>query len=147
MEKNATIYILDPETATFSAVEMPTDNGFAPLYAALACQVIETLHYDDRHVIFFDEDGLRNGLAAFTTLDGHPQPLAGKLALACHEAEPFATPLLSIGDVAKRFQCARPLLDPVFDTEQGSTESGIAVRTKLRGFQTRIEKTTPTIVP
>lgn len=145
MNKTASLYVLDPETTLFRPMLMSTKNGFTPLYEAMGCTLVETLRFDDRHLLFADEDGLRDGLTAFTIFDGYPQPLAGKLVLACLDDEPFASPLMSIEDAAKRFQCARPLLDPVYDTSTGSSGSGLVFATVLQGFQTRIERRAPTI--
>lgn len=141
----ASLYVLDPETTLFRLMLMSTEHGFKPLYAAMGCTLVEALRFDDRHLLFADEDGLRDGLTAFTIFDGYPQPLAGKLVLACLDDEPFATPLISIEDAANRFECARPLLDPVFSSEEGTRGSGLVFSTVLQGFQTRIERRAPTI--
>lgn len=143
--KIASLYVLDPETTLFRHMLMSTEHGFTPLYEAMGCSLVEALRFDDRHLLFADEDGMRDGLTSFTIFDGYPQPLAGKLVLACLDDEPFATPLISIEDAAARFKCARPLLDPVYASEDGKPGSAIVFSTVLQGFQTRIERRAPTI--
>ncbi|TIM05514.1 hypothetical protein [Mesorhizobium sp.] len=83
-----TAYLLDPETTNFRAVEFPAGNSYKPLYDLISCQMIEV-----GHTLFIDEEGLRDGLTAFTIFEGYPQPLAGKsFSSAAMEASPTPPP-------------------------------------------------------
>ncbi|MER9651432.1 DUF3846 domain-containing protein [Mesorhizobium sp. M0199] len=108
-------YLLDSETTLFRAVEFPAGNSYKPLYDLISCQMIEVVRLDERHSLFVDEEGLGDGLSAFTIFEGYPQPLAGKIVLVGGDgSELYASPLISrqrpISSAAARYwtPCLRP---------------------------------------
>ncbi|MER8374521.1 protein psiB [Mesorhizobium sp. M1406] len=140
-------YLLDPETSIFRAVEFPAGNSYKPLYDLIGCRMIEVVRFDERHSLFVDEEGLRDGLSAFTILEIYPQPLAGKIVLVDGDgSEPYASPLISLEDAAACFKCCRPVVDPVFATGDEVTAGGLVIAGVLMGLQVRIERRAPTIV-
>ncbi|TIL49625.1 protein psiB [Mesorhizobium sp.] len=142
-----TAYLLDPETTIFRALEFPAGNSYKPLYDLISCQMIEVVRFDERHTLFVDEEGLRDGLTAFTIFEGYPQPLAGKIILVGGDGSaPYASPLISVEDAAAYFKCCRPVLDPVFATGDEVTAGGLIIAGVLMGLQVRIERRAPTIV-
>ncbi|TIT20686.1 MAG: hypothetical protein E5W70_20280 [Mesorhizobium sp.] len=74
-----TAYLLDPDTTIFRAFELPDGISFKPIHDLIGCRLIELVRFDERHSLFVDEEGLRDGLTAFTIFEGYPQPLAGKI--------------------------------------------------------------------
>ncbi|WP_037461953.1 DUF3846 domain-containing protein [Sinorhizobium fredii] len=142
-----TCYLLDPETTIFRAVTLPNGISFKPLYDLLGCRLIELVRFDERHSLFVDEEGLTDGLTAFTIFDGYPQPLAGKIALVGGDGrEPYTSPLISLEDAAEHFKCCRPVLDPVFAKADEVSPGGIIIAGALAGLQCRIERRAPTVV-
>lgn len=141
-----TCYLLDPETTLFCAVTLPRGISFKPIYELIGCRLIELVRFDERHSLFVDEEGLHDGLTAFTIFEGYPQPLAGKIALVGGDGgEPYTSPLISLEDAAAHFKCCRPVLDPVFATSDEKTPGGIIIAGPLMGLQARIERRAPTL--
>lgn len=147
MGKSAIIYLLDPDTTIFRPMTVPTDTGFKPIYQQIGCRLVDLVRFDDRHYLFVDEDGLSEGMTSFTIFDGYPQPLAGKIVLAGMDGPMgFSTPQISLHDAGKRFECCRPVLDPVFSSTDYHTPDGYIGFRGLKGFQARIERRAPTVV-
>ncbi len=142
-----TAYLLDPETTIFKPVELPVSMGIRPIYDLIDCRLLEGVRFDERHTLFVDEEGLKEGLTAFTIFEGYPQPLAGKIALVGGDGcEPYTSPLISLGDAAQHFRCCRPVLDPVFAKADEISAGGIIIAGALAGLQCRIERRAPTLV-
>lgn len=142
-----TAYLLDPETTIFRTVELPGGISFKPIYDLIGCRLIELVRFDERHSLFVDEEGLRDELTAFTIFEGYPQPLAGKIVLVGGDGrEPYTSPLISLEDAAAHFKCCRPVLDPVFATNDEMTAGGLIISGALMGLQVRIDRRSPTFV-
>ncbi|MBB4590417.1 hypothetical protein GGE50_006349 [Rhizobium leguminosarum] len=142
-----TAYLLDPETTLFRPVKLQDGISFKPLYELIGCRLIEVVRFDEKHSLFVDEEGLRDGLTAFTLFEGYPQPLAGKLVLVGGDgSEPYTSPLISIEDASAYFTCCRPVVDPVFATADELTPRGLLITGALLGFQLRFERRSPTLV-
>ena len=93
MVRANTAYVLDPETTIFKPVELQVDLGIRPLYAIIGCRLLEVVRFDERHTLFVDEEGLQNGLTAFTIFEGFPQPIAGKIVLVGGDGStPYTSP-------------------------------------------------------
>nr|WP_244425658.1 DUF3846 domain-containing protein [Sinorhizobium fredii] len=100
--------MLDPETTIFKPVELQVDLGIRPLYAIIGCRLLEVVRFDERHTLFVDEEGLQDGLTAFTIFEGFPQPIAGKIVLVGGDGStPYTSPLISLEDAAKANAAAR----------------------------------------
>ncbi|WP_234840036.1 DUF3846 domain-containing protein [Sinorhizobium meliloti] len=82
MVRANTAYVLDPETTIFKPVALQVDLGIRPLYEIIGCRLLEVVRFDERHTLFVDEEGLQDGLTAFTIFKGFPQPIAGKIVLS-----------------------------------------------------------------
>lgn len=142
-----TAYLLDPETTIFKPVELPVSTGIRPIYELIGCRLLEVVRFDERHTLFVDEEGLHEGLTAFTIFEGFPQPIAGKIVLVGGDGrEPYTSPLISLEDAAKHFKCCRPVLDPVFAKADELSSGGIIIAGALAGLQCRIERRAPTLV-
>jgi hypothetical protein len=147
MTKTATIYVIDPAAATIEAVEIEARSAFSQTYTLIDCRLVEVVPFDTHHKLIVDEEGLRDGLAAYSMLDGYPQALAGKLVLVGEDDGDFvAAPKISIEEAAKRFCCVRPVLDPVFATVKEDRSDVFVIGTILAGFETRLESTMPTVI-
>ncbi|AYG64029.1 MULTISPECIES: protein psiB [Rhizobium] len=139
-------YVLESETALFRAVKLHRGGGdsIAPIYDLIGGRVIEMIRFDEKHWLFFDEDALRDGLTAFTIFDGCPKPLAGNIVLIGGDGgQLYRSPLITIADAAARFQCCRPVLDPVFVTTDDMTSKGLILAGALASLQVRIDRRPP----
>ncbi|MEY9534693.1 DUF3846 domain-containing protein [Sinorhizobium fredii] len=142
-----TAYVLDPETTIFKPVGLPVSTGIRPVYDLIGCRLLEVVRFDERHTLLVDEEGLQEGLTAFTIFEGFPQPIAGKIVLVGGDgSSPYTSPLVSLEDAAKHFKCCRPVLDPVFAKTDEIYPGGIIIAGALAGLQSRIERRAPTLV-
>jgi hypothetical protein len=144
-------------TAAIAAdfVASERERGLCPLSLASKKTVspsflryaFEFVRFDERHSLFVDEEGLRDGLTAFTIFEGYPQPLAGKIVLVGGDGrEPYTSPMISLEDAAAHFKCCRPVLDPVFATNYEMTAGGLIISGALMGLQVRIDRRAPSFV-
>ncbi|KSV73559.1 hypothetical protein N183_24300 [Sinorhizobium sp. Sb3] len=147
MERANTAYVLDPETTIFKPVGLPVSTGIRPVYELIGCRLLEVVRFDERHTLLVDEEGLKEGLTAFTIFEGFPQPIAGKIVLVGGDgSSPYTSPLVSLEDAGKHFKCCRPVLDPVFAKTDEISPGGIIIAGALAGLQSRIERRAPTLV-
>ncbi|MCT7377964.1 protein psiB [Chelativorans salis] len=146
MTKTTILYVLDPETTIFRGVTVSADAGIKGIYELIGSRKIDAVLFDERHSLYLNNDGLKDGLTAYTIFDGYPQPLAGKLVLAAESRDRlYRTPLMSLTAAARHFECCRPVLDPVYATGCGSNRKGMLFVGALCGFQARIERRAPTV--
>ncbi|WP_137136978.1 DUF3846 domain-containing protein [Rhizobium sp. FKY42] len=146
MTRTSTLYLLDPHTETIQEVEVAASSAFSQSYRLIGCNLVEVVPFDSKHALIIDEEGLRDGLTAFTIFDGYPQPLAGKIVIGALDGAHLQTPQISIEDAAKRFEVCKPVLDPVYAQHDEHTPKGVILMGVLIGFQTRIERHAPTII-
>nr|CAD6438861.1 protein psiB [Rhizobium sp. Q54] len=146
MTTTATVYLLDPEAGTIQAAEVAAPSAFSQTYGLIGCQLVEVVPLDTNHVLIVDEEGLRDGLTAFTVFDGYPQPLAGKIVLASLDGSHVLSPQISIEEAAARLNVCKPVLDPVFAKADEHSPNGVILGGALIGFQTRITRTHPTVM-
>ncbi|WP_234841132.1 DUF3846 domain-containing protein [Sinorhizobium meliloti] len=110
MVRANTAYVLDPETI-FKPVALQVDLGIRPLYEIIGCRLLEVVRFNERHTLFVDEEGLQDGLTAFTIFEGFPQPIAGKIVLVGGDGStPYTFPLISLEDAAEHLKRCRPVL-------------------------------------
>ena len=55
------VYLLDPETTLFRAVELAGAVNIKPISDLLGCEVTQMVRFDESHWLFADEEGLRPG--------------------------------------------------------------------------------------
>ncbi|CDI12045.1 hypothetical protein ACA106_05745 [Agrobacterium pusense] len=134
------VYLLDPEAALFRAVELVDPIRVRPISDLLGCKLTQMVRFDESHWLFVDEEGLREGLRAFTIFDRYPQPLGGKIVLAGNDG---SSPSIDMGAAAAHFQCCRPVIDPVFVTEDDVQSKGIIPAGTLADLKVRIERRPP----
>ncbi len=140
-------YLLDPETTLFRTVEIADGIGLAPIFSLLGCRLVQMIRFDDSHTLFLDEDGLRDGITAFTVFDSYPQPLGGKIVLIRGDgSDPLFSPSVKIEAAAVHFQCCRPVLDPVFVTADDVTAKGLILAGGLADLKVRIERRPPMLL-
>lgn len=147
MTKTVPVYLLDPEAGTIQTVEIEAKSAFSQTYKLIGCELVQVVPFDSHHVLIVDEEGLREGLTAFTICDNWHEPLAGKVVLVgAMEGEHFLPPQITIEDAAKFFKICKPVVDPVFAHMDGEPEEGVIPGITLKGFQSRITRTMPTVM-
>jgi len=138
------VYLLDPETALFRAVELVGAISVKPISDLLGCKLTQMVRFDESHWLFVDAEGLREGLTAFTMFGRYPQPLGGRIVLAGTDgSESYHSPSIDIGDAAAHFQCCRPVIDPVFVTDDNVPSKGLIPAGALEDLKVRIERRRP----
>ncbi|MCJ8521823.1 hypothetical protein ABID21_004988 [Pseudorhizobium tarimense] len=137
---------MDPEAGTIQAAEVAAPIAFSQTYRLIGCQLVEFVPFDTNHVLIVDEEGLCEGLSAFTVFDGYPQPLAGKIVLASLDRSHLLPPQISIEEVAMRMNVCKPVLDPVFAKADEHPFEGLVLGRELIGFQSRITRAQPKFV-
>ncbi|WP_240533552.1 DUF3846 domain-containing protein [Sinorhizobium fredii] len=140
-------YLLDPETTLFRTVEVADGTGLAPIFSLLGCRLVQMIRFDDSHALFLDDEGLRDGITAFTVFASYPQPLGGRIVLIRGDgSEPHFSPSIKIEDAAVHFKCCRPVLDPVFVTADDATPKGLILPGALSDLKVRIEQRPPMLM-
>ncbi|MDQ0561081.1 MULTISPECIES: DUF3846 domain-containing protein [Rhizobium] len=141
------VYLLDSDTATFRAAELCDRNSIAAISDLIGSDLIQMIRFDDMHSLFVDEEGLRAGLTSFTIFDGYPTPLAGKIALLGGDgSQPYCSPTITMTEAARRFQCCRPVFDPVFVPADQMGQKGLVVAGAVETLHARIDRRTPLLV-
>jgi len=132
------VYLLDPHEALFQEIEVEFLDETI-IRSHLECEAVDCFRFDDYHLLYFDDNGLRAGMHYYTMVAGYPDPLGGKLLLALNEEGPFPVPDLELSTALRRFDCFRPVLDPVIENSrisQGSITRYISI---VGRFSIRIE--------
>mgnify|MGYP001430075340 CR=1 FL=1 len=138
MDNSCIVYVLDPVLAQFRAQLVPELSPDA-IREIIECTAVDSIPFDSEHTLYFDDEGLRNGLSHYTMLDGFPDPLIGKLLLAASSARNKA-PLIPIGEAAARFHSYRPVIDPVIRSDRISRNDVTSFISAVEGFTARIER-------
>lgn len=141
------VYSLESETAIFRAAELSDRNSIAAISNLIGSDLIQMIRFDDMHALFVEEEALRAGLTAFTIFDGYPTPLAGKIALlGGNGSQPYCSPSITMTEAARRFQCCRPVLDPVFVPADQMAQKGLVLAGALESLQVRIDRRSPLLL-
>jgi len=80
-------YLLDIFSATLKPVTVDSANTLRDIYRQIGYSLVDIVAIGDRHVLYCDDEGLVEGLAGFTILEGHPSPLAGNLLITGTNAD------------------------------------------------------------
>lgn len=145
MVEGRTFYLLDPAQAVFCAIEVST-LGAGIINAYLGCEAADSIRFDERHLLFFDDEGLRNGISHYTAIEGYPDPLGGRLILAPGNDLIASRPLISMEKALARFRCYRSVMDPIIDQLCVSKDDVVSFISAVSGFRTRIEPVSIRIV-
>ncbi|ARO32476.1 PsiB protein (plasmid) [Rhizobium etli] len=141
------VYLLDPETAIFRDAELRDQNSISSIADLIGSDVVQVIRFDEMHSLFVEEEALRAGFTAFTIFDGHATPLAGKIALLGGDGrQPYRSPSITMVEAARRFQCCRPVLDPVFAPVDRMAPKGLILAGALESLQVRIDRRTPLLL-
>jgi hypothetical protein len=68
-------YLIDAKAGTIRPVTLHRKNRLKSIYAHLDCDCIDIVNLAEDHIVYCDDNGLRDGLQCFTDLAGFPNPL------------------------------------------------------------------------
>jgi hypothetical protein len=144
-----TALLIDPLRAEARRIPLAVSEDaldLKQLYALLACDLVERAPFDERHLIWADENGW-DAATAFTTIDGGRTAIAGRFLIIAEadDGEPQDI-AANIPPLLARLVCLRCLFDPEFVTRTGGEGGAFVVETRLAGVTPRIAKTPPRLV-
>lgn len=131
------IYLLDPVEKTLFALDTYGCKTVADIKEMIDCESVDAIFFDSDHVLYFDDDGLKRGVDHYTMVDGHPDPLVGKLLIMHRELECsvlFTSPEIFLA----KLRCYKPVLDPVIETVETVDGNVTKFLSAVTGFDTRI---------
>lgn len=140
MGKHREVYLLDPHLECLFILNVKELITAAEIKTLIGSDSVDVLGFDSDHLIYFDDEGLRSGINHYTMLEGHPDPLVGKLLIA-HRDLTRSVVFISPVEFLARLRCYKPVIDPVIEsieTKYGHLTTFISAVT---GFQTRIQAT------
>jgi hypothetical protein len=141
--------LIDPVRAEARRVALTVRDDaldLSELYRLLGCDLVERAPFDDRHMIWADENGWDEAVA-FTVIDGGANAIAGRFLIIGETDE--GQPKDAATDVAPllaRLVCHRCLFEAEFVTRTGGDEAGFVVETRLNGVRPRIDKRPPRLL-
>jgi hypothetical protein len=138
--------LIDPVRAEARRVALTVQDDaldLSELYRLLGCGLVERARFDDRHLIWADENGWDEA-AAFTLIDGGANAIAGRFLIIGETEEGEPKDVASdVAPLLARLVCHRCLFEAEFVTRTGGDHAGFVVETRLNGVRPRIDKRPP----
>jgi hypothetical protein len=134
-----TAYVLDPILARFTTQLLP-DVRSNTIKNILGVEAVDTVAFDHQHTIYFNDDGLQNGITHYITIQGQPDPVVGVLILLANPDTGSCKPLIPIEDAASAFGLYRPVMDPIVTATRASQGDVTTFISTIEGFSTRTER-------
>jgi hypothetical protein len=128
-------YLLDPTTAQIKRTPI-RELSAQCLRKLVECEALGTLSFDASHTLYFDDEGLVDSLSHYMLLDGHPDPLIGKVFLLANDA---AAPAISMADVIARLNLYKPVIDPVLKASSTTHADIVYYISAIEKFVPRIQ--------
>lgn len=150
MTKTLTGYLVDPDTATISAIDLERDeNGslLTALYQLIGCQLVEKYELGDNHDLWIDEEGWLTFPRAVIGTEAHGTNLllAGRgVILGVNDEGDCITPTRSIEDCAASLVAHQAVISVGFETKTHVNE-GVTVVQSIAAHRTHLE-TMPFVV-
>jgi hypothetical protein len=138
--------LIDPVRAEARRVALTLHDhalDLSELYRLLGCDIVERGPFDDRHMIWADENGWDEA-AGFTVIDGGENAIAGRFLIIgeTEKGEPQDV-AANVAPLLARLVCHRCLFEAEFVTRSGGDEAGFVVETRLQGVRPCIDKRPP----
>ncbi|NKJ40303.1 hypothetical protein [Rhizobium sp. SG570] len=96
---------------------------------------VDSIRFDANHTLYFDDEGLHDGIDHYFTLEGHSDPLVGKLLIIANSSN---APLIQMKEVANRFKLYRPVIDPVMKSSRAIIDDLVLFTNTVDRFEARI---------
>jgi hypothetical protein len=143
-----TALLIDPNRAEARRVPLIVHDDVLrldELYALLGCDLVERAAFDEKHMIWADENGW-DAATALTVFDGG-NAIAGRfLIIGETDDGELQDVALEVAPLLARLTCHRCLFEPEFVTSTSDTDQGFCVETRLQGVTPRIDRTRPRLV-
>lgn len=144
-----TALLIDPNRAEARRVLLTVSDDalrLDELYALLGCDLVERAAFDEKHMIWADENGW-DAATAFTVIDDGANAIAGQFLIIGETDEGMLQDVLpEVSPLLARLTCHRCLFEPEFVTRTSDTGAGFCVETRLQGVRPRIDRTRPRLV-
>ncbi|WLE00563.1 hypothetical protein PX860_27155 (plasmid) [Agrobacterium leguminum] len=134
MRTRHTIYVITPADG-FIWVRHISSFSNSALGKEIGCQGVSSLPVEGEHIVYYDDEGLRDGIDHYFQLEGHPDPLVGKLLIASTR---FDRPTLSLESIASKFTLYKPVIDPIIKSTQTVVDDLRLYINGVDGFSARI---------
>ncbi|KAB0566156.1 hypothetical protein [Brucella pituitosa] len=131
------IYLLDPLKRTLFILETSSCKTITEIKKAIDCESVDAILLDGEHVLYFDDEGLKPGIDNYTIIEGHPDPLVGKILIMHRELEEsvlFADPQ----EILSKLRSYRPVVDPIIQIVETGSENITTFLSAVNGFTARI---------
>ncbi|MCM2476100.1 hypothetical protein HGO38_21725 [Rhizobium sp. CG5] len=137
MRRRKTVYLLDPFLATLRRAAISDKREAEDIKTLIGCDGVDAVAFDEAHSVYFDDVGLNVGITGYTTIDGHADPLGGRLVITHNDAYQNA-PAISLEACVLRLNVFRAVMDPIIDTSRAETGELITFISVVTGFRLRI---------
>lgn len=138
MERDNTVYILDPATARLLVLGLPQID-MSLIKEVLGYGAVDTLRLPSGHLIYFHDNGLQQGVTHYISIAGQPDPLVGRILLVAH-ADGDEEVFMSSQQAHAMISLFRPVMDPIITSSRASSADRTTFVSAVEGFQTRIER-------
>lgn len=129
-------YLIEPEQGTMKSCRI--DSASAKCLLELSGhKALDRLRFDENHWLYFDDEGLRDGVTHYLAVDGHPDPLIGSVALVSTEE---AAPRIAMQEALSRFRCFRAVMDPVIESTHTIVNNIETYVSSVKSFHPRVEE-------
>ena len=137
MKQDRIVYVLDPVLATLAITRLPDGDEIVAYKEIIGCDGVDDVRFDRTHSLYFNDEGLVDGITHYAMLEGHPDPLVGRLIIASTDkARPKPTVLANT--IISRISCYRAVMDPVIETTEAVSEGMTTYVSAVTGFTLRI---------
>lgn len=146
-----TAFLLDPSAATIETVLLNKEDMLSEFYRLIGCRSIDSVWLDDRHVVYFDDEGMLGLVTGLFTISDHDAaPIAGRAIITCDDGEGGdIAPILTIGAVAEKFRIFRPAIAPdlvsLEPVSPGELGGAVVHATRLGGLRLALDRPALTI--
>ncbi|MAY64081.1 MAG: hypothetical protein CML29_17900 [Rhizobiales bacterium] len=141
MKQGRIIYVLDPYSATLATVTIPDNDESGAYRRIIGSDGVDRVQFDRNHSLYFDDEGLADGITHYTMVDGHSDPMVGRLVIASDDAA-LSAPSLSAQSVLDRISCFQAVMDPVIRTTEATSEGMTTYVSAVSGFNFRVAPVT-----
>lgn len=138
------VYLLDPEKGAIKSCRIDSRSEHC-LSELSGHKALDRFRFDESHWLYFDDEGLREGVTHYIAVEGYPDPLVGRVVLVgAGENQP--EPRISMRDALTRFRCFRAVMDPVIESTHTIVNEVETYVSHVKSFQPRIEEYPLTII-
>lgn len=144
MNPHAIVYLLDPEQGMMKSCQIDSKSERC-ISKLSGHRALDRLKFDENHWLYFDDEGLRDGVTHYLAVEGHPDPLVGRVVLVNSE-EKELSPKILIHEALTHFRCFRAVMDPIIESTHTIVNEVETYVSSVKGFRPRIEEYPVTVI-